>query len=101
MERDHDHCYAGKCSFMEISEADREYEFSVRHQSLEYNDNHRRREREHPLSPAWCREDPRHGDDHQRFEAGTSAVRGAPAEDAHHFCNHKTTTSKQHKAKEL
>jgi hypothetical protein len=101
MERDHDHRYAEKCSFTAISEADRKYELSIRHQALEYNNNHRCQERERPCSPAWRWEDPRHGDDHRWFEAGTSMVRGAPAEDAHHFHNHKTTASKRHKAKEL
>jgi hypothetical protein len=64
-------------SFSEISEANHEYELSVRCQALEYNNDHRRRERERPRSPTWCREDPRYRDDHWRFEAGSSASRGA------------------------
>jgi hypothetical protein len=99
MERGRDHRYAGKRSFSEISESDQEYELSMRHKALEYNNDHHRRERERPRSPAWCRDEPQYRDDHRWFEAGSSAPRAPPMEDSsRRFRNFKTTVSKRRKA---
>jgi hypothetical protein len=94
MDRDRDQRYSGKRSFAEVSEADREYELSVRRRALD-NDDRCRRERERPRSPQWRRDDPRPHDDYRRPDAGASAPRGAWDEPPRR--HYKTVVSKQRK----
>jgi hypothetical protein len=52
MDRDREPRYARRRSFAEVSEADREYELSMRRKALD-NDDRCRREHERPRSPQW------------------------------------------------
>jgi hypothetical protein len=103
MERSHDsrdyrgsgdYRSSGKRPLSEISQADRDYELSIR-QKLEHSDLRRRREQERPRSPEWRRGEARRHDEGRRFEASQSVNRAADSGEQRRFRNFKTTVSKR------
>jgi hypothetical protein len=96
MDRDREPRHSRKRSFAELSDADREYELSMRRKALD-NEDHRRRERERPRSPQWRHEDPRLYDDFWRSDGRASAPRGGREEPPRRGYHYKTTASKRHK----